>query len=197
MRRIVSIVLTLVLGAGLLASRATAAPKDENHCINPAGVDLNELYDTNDAFIAPFCTEMDAGDTWRPITRIQVASTFESIPDGYVPIGDTPLEDFLLKFESATYVVDEGTRQERTFTYSTDDLIVVTGDLPDGTQFVSWTPRLRPLPPGEHTIDVYITMTSDHWDGLDADPSANLIPGGESQPGDIDFLVNDGSNEEP
>jgi hypothetical protein len=45
-----------VLGASrALGSGAAVAKKTDNHCISPAGDDLNQVFGTPDAFVAPFC----------------------------------------------------------------------------------------------------------------------------------------------
>jgi hypothetical protein len=180
-----------VLGGAVALGSGTAVAKEtENHCITPAGDDLNEILGTPDAFIAPFCTEAHVGDRWRAVLRIQVAGADFAFPAGYVP-SQFPLDDdFLGKFVSGRYVVDAGTGRERTYTFSADQLVVQTGAVPDGTGFVRWTtPSLHPLPPGQHSVDEYVTLSADFWDGLGVDPGINLIPAGESLAGSVQFDV--------
>lgn len=177
-------VLTATVGlAASLATSATAAdgasPARSNHCISPAGDDLNEVFATTDAFVAPFCTVVHTGDHWRPIIRIQVAGADPVFPPGYDPLRTSLDEDLLAKLVSARYVVDAGTRRARSFAVPSADLTLQTGQLPNGRRFVRWVGRIHPLPPGNHTVDEYVTLSDDFWDGLGTDPEANLIPAGE------------------
>ncbi|MDQ3662761.1 MAG: hypothetical protein M3454_17255 [Actinomycetota bacterium] len=48
-------------------SPAAAGGNPGNHCITPAGDDLNEYFASDDALIAPFCTQVRKGDRWRAI----------------------------------------------------------------------------------------------------------------------------------
>ena len=178
------IVTSLVLGVSPMVSA-----KKQNHCVNPAGIDLNAFYGTNDAFITPFCTVARTGDKWRPMVRWLVGDTHELIPADYVPARPTPLEDFLSKLISVRYVIDEGTKRERTYVFEANELIVVPTDLPDNSAFVTFTPRLKPLRPGEHSIDIYINMAAEHWDGLGLEADEHSAPAGESAAPSVEFRV--------
>ena len=192
-RRLLGAVGTAAL---LLASTATPAAAEAesraNHCINPIGIDLNEVYETNDAFVTPFCGDGYAGDWWRPLIRWVGASNHDVIPETYEPIGETPQLDFLAKLASARYVVDAGTPGERTFTFTANQLLIATGSLADDTAFVAYTPRLRPLPPGDHTIDLYATMSAETWDGLSLEPESYL-PAGEQHLSSVSLTVQAGA----
>lgn len=59
------------------------AGRRANQCINPAGVDLNQVYDTNDAFVTPFCGDCHVGDWWRPL----VSSVTLTLRPGTGPTG--------------------------------------------------------------------------------------------------------------
>jgi hypothetical protein len=48
---------------------------------------------------------------------------------------------------------------------------------------------MHPLPPGDHTVDEYVTLSADFWDGLGLDPTMNLIPAGESLAVSVQFRV--------
>jgi hypothetical protein len=188
-RRLLSVAVVAILTA-LLAPGAAVAKKSGNHCISPAGDDLNEVFATTDAFVAPFCPEVHTGDRWRAVLRAQVAGSDYVFPAGYVPSKPLLDEDFLAKFVSARFVVDAGTAQERSYTFPVSKLVIQTGVLPDGSRFVRWvTPSMHPLPPGDHTVDEYVTLTADFWDGLGLDPAINLIPAGESLAGSVQFRV--------
>ena len=179
----------LLVSVGLGAGPA-AAKRAENHCISPAGDDLNEVFGTRDAFVAPFCTEVHVGDRWRAVLRAQVAGEDSVFPSGYTPAVLPLDEDFLAKFIGSRYVVDAGTARERSYSFSAQRLVIENGGLPDGTRFVRWiSSSLHPLPPGEHTVDEYVTLSADFWDGLGLDPALNLSPAGETLVGSVSFEV--------
>jgi len=181
----------VVLSASVALAPGTAfAGRSASHCVTPAGEDLNQIFDTRDAFVAPFCTDVRTGDRWRAILRIAVAGSGPVFPSGYAPLRSSLDQDFLAKFVSGRYVVDAGSSRERSHSFSAGDLIVQTGAIPDGTRFVRWvTPPLHPLPPGDHTVDEYATLSADFWDGLGLDPAFNLIPAGESLASSVGFTV--------
>jgi hypothetical protein len=180
----------LVALSASLAPGVAVAKKGNEHCITPAGEDLNEIFGTPDAFIAPFCTEVHTGGKWRAILRIAVAGPDRLLPPGYAPSRSTLDEDFLAKFVSGRYVVDAGTKRERSYSFSSTSLTVEVGALPDETRFLRWfTPPMHPLPPGDHTVDEYVTLSADFWDGLGLDPTTNLIPAGESLAVSVQFRV--------
>jgi len=88
----------LVAGMGLGTTTASAEPKEANQCILPNGVDLNELYGVSEQIVTPFCTQADAGRHWTISVAWLMPTSFESVPAGFEPAGDTPLGDFLAKF---------------------------------------------------------------------------------------------------
>jgi len=169
--------LTALLVAVMTTSARADGGRRTNHCIHPAGADLNQVYETNDAFVTPFCGDGHVGDWWRPLLRWVAAATHEVTPEGYQPVGETPQLDFLAKLESARYVIDAGTPRQRTFAFDADELLITTGTLADGTEFVAYAPRLHPLTPGDHTIDLYVTMSAESWDGLGLEAEHHLPPG--------------------
>jgi hypothetical protein len=83
---------------GLDTTAASARPKDGNQCVLPNGVDLNELYGVLEQIVTPFCTQADAGQYWTISVAWLMATSFESVPAGFEPAGDTPLGDLLAKF---------------------------------------------------------------------------------------------------
>jgi hypothetical protein len=171
----------LAVAAVLLTLTTTPAIAEAgdraNHCDSPSGIDLNEAYDTDDAFATLFCSDGHAGDWWRPLVRWVGAPTHDVTPEGYEPVGETPQLDFLAKLASTRYVIDAGTGHEQALTFDPDELLIVTGTLADGSEFVAYTPRLHPLTPGEHTIDLYATMSAESWDGLGLQEEHRLPPG--------------------
>jgi hypothetical protein len=173
-----AIATTLVCSLVLTPTPAAGAEKRANHCIDFDGSDLNQVYDTRDAFVTPSCGEALAGSSWRPLARWFTATTFQVIPPDYEPLGATPQEDFLAKLESTRYVVDAGTADERSIEVESDHLLIDTRPLDESIDVTSFTPRLPALPLGSHTVDVYATLNAEHWDGFGLD-EGNHLPGGE------------------
>lgn len=181
----------VVLATSLaLAPGSAAAAKPGNHCFTPTGDDLNAVFGTRDAFVAPFCSVVHVGDRWRAVLRVQAAGGDYVFPAGYAP-SRVPLDDdFLAKLVSARFVVDPRTARERSYRFKAKELVIQKGGLPDGSRFVRWvTPSLHPLPPGDHTVAEYVTLGADFWDGFGLDPNVNLIPRGESAVGAVAFSV--------
>lgn len=172
-----SLSLAVALPGAAVGRTSDTAP---HHCINPEGHDLNELHDTPLRIVTDFCTVTVVGERWIPAAGWVTNTSHEVIPDGYVPSRPTPIEDFNAKFAGARYVVDIGTRQERTYTFTADQ-ILQTGLTFPGTDYpqTAFLPTLKPLSPGPHTIDIFVIMDADHWDGFDVDP-ADLVPAGET-----------------
>jgi hypothetical protein len=156
------------------------AKQRSNHCIDLDGSDLNDVYNTNDAFVLPWCTDVLAGSRWRPLVRWTTATTYEVAPPDYEPLGATPQLDFLAKLESTRYVIDADTAGERSIEVDVDQLLIDTSrSFGDSFDVTSFTPRLPPLLLGVHTVDVYLTMSAEHWDGLGLD-GGNHLPAGET-----------------
>jgi len=188
--RVLGLCVGLVLSLGSTSAVVAARPASE-HCISPGGDDLNEIFATSDALVAPFCREIRTGEPWRAVLRVNMAGEADRVfPDGYVPLESDLDADLLAKLQAVTYVVDAGTRRERTYVVPAEDLVIRTGDVPDGTRFVGWiSTRRHPLPPGDHTVDQYVTLSSDFWDGLALDPALNLVPAGRSFAASFEFTV--------
>jgi hypothetical protein len=183
---------TALLTCSMVALSPTtsiAQPPEGDHCITGAGDDLNELFATEDAIVSLLCHEVRTGDHWRPITGAVVAGADYVFPAGYTPTRQDLIEDLLAKLVFWTYVVDPGTSQERAYRFVAADMLFQRSTLPDGSRFIRWVPRLHPLPPGEHAVDMYLTLSADVWDGLDTDPAVNFIPAGESYVGTRAFSV--------
>jgi hypothetical protein len=187
-------VLAVMLTAVLTTSPdlAVASPKKTPHCVAPTGDDLNEIWGTRDAFVAPFCTEVRAGAWWRPVLRWLVADTWESTPAGFTPSGETPIEDFLMKFEGSRYVIDAGTRQEREYEFSAEEVMLLVADNPGGPDFARWAPRLHPLRPGVHTVEKYDIYSDMHCDGFSAEDGGICVHAGENLAESLEFVVSGG-----
>jgi hypothetical protein len=171
------IVASLTVNAG----GASAAPlaNEGNHCISPTGVDLNERYALSIQIVAPFCPEIGSGQQWTTVALWVMGTSFETVPEGFVAAGATPLEDFLARFVGATFVVDPGTAQERAYPFANDGNLW-TGNL-DGLDAVNTVTlgALHPLPVGEHVVVVSWTLSGLHRDGLGDVPAENCLPAGE------------------
>jgi hypothetical protein len=190
--------LLIVVIAALSASDAVAAnhrEEKENHCINSIGVDLNEFFGVSEQIVTgttPSCSEVGSGERWRPSAIPWfVNHSFEVVPEGFVPAGATPLEDFVAKFAGVRYVVDPATRRELTYAYANvNDLWIGTFA---GTPLVSpiTLVALKPLPVGDHEVETYWRFSAMHCDGFgDAiGPQGNCFPAGETRLPTIEFEV--------
>jgi hypothetical protein len=91
-------------------------------------VDLNERYGISETIVAPFCTEVHSGRHWTVSNGWFTNLTFEIVPAGFVPEGNTPLEDFIAKFIGVKYVIDPGTQHQRIYVFPNDDDLGVVTD---------------------------------------------------------------------
>lgn len=170
-----------------------ASPPVEGHCHNISGVDLNELFDVDDAIQARFCNDVAAGAHWRPLSFWIVADGDDGVvyPDGYVPDAEAPAEDFTQKLEAVKVIVDG-----RSITVDADDDLLRTGLTfdqwdPDGPPLpmVGLLPRMRPLPVGEHTVEVVWVLRAMHCDGLSPNADENCLPAGETSLGERQIQI--------
>ena len=176
---LVAVALSLLVGVSGGLARADALPKWENHCITPLG-DINELYGISQQIVNRFCPEVDSGERWTaPGPPWIVNTSFEVVPEDFVPAGATPLDDFLAKFAALKYVIDAGTAQEKTLVYPTGPLLW-TGII-EGFPAASPAPlsSVRPLRIGNHTVDTYWVMSAMHCDGFDTVIGQNCLGPGE------------------
>ena len=159
------LVATMALGS-IRAPVANAQP-EAPHCIG-GGTDLNELYGISDQIVAPFCLVANAGQQWIATSRWFVKREFEEIPVGFVPAGDTPLEDAMAKFLGVTYLIDGGTKQERSI-FLPNDGNLFSIDLGGGDFPVLVSPNtlgtVHPLSVGTHTVELYWSFSALHCDG--------------------------------
>jgi len=152
----------------------------ENHCIAPNGIDLNVLFGISKQIVTPYCNQVDSGEQWTAAGPAWFMNTsFEAVPEEFVPAGANPPEDFLAKFVAIKYVVDPGTRQEQTYVYPISNKLwsgAVAG-FP-----AVWPGTLSKLPPmsvGEHFVVVYWVFSAMHCDGLAAVVDENCLGPGE------------------
>lgn len=185
---IVALLIALLLVWG--DQSGAAAARRERHCFHPSGADMNEVHDTNHRIITDFCAVALPGERWIPVATWATNTTHEVIPEGYTPSRETPIEDFNAKLVGARYVIDAGTRHERTYSFSASQ-ILQTGLTVPGSDFPmsAFIAVLHPLRPGAHTVDIFLTISADHWDGFGVDPSANLFPAGEIHCSRVEFTV--------
>jgi len=181
LRRATMLVLALVV-ATMIPAGASAGDRDGDRCIFPDGGDLNEAWGVSESIVWFFCDEVGAGQDWRVAEGWGMNETFEELPDGFVPAGATPLDDFLAKFVGVKVVVDPGTPQERIYRFTDVSLLTVMKD-DDGSPIpvVNGVTMgtLRPLRVGEHVVESYWTMSAMHCDGFPI-PDGGCLAAGDN-----------------
>jgi hypothetical protein len=169
----------------------------DNHCISPEGVDANELLGISEQLVLPgVCDVVHAGEFYVYFNAPwSLNSSWEAVPADYTPSAPTPLQDFLAKVRSMIYVVDPGTKRERSYRFAAQDIMDVrsihdffpeTG--PDWP-VVHFLAQLPPLPPGDHRLGALIEMSARHCDGLGPDPAFNCVGAGITELGSCPFTV--------
>lgn len=168
---------------------------DGPHCVSPFGLDLNAFYGVTEQVAATFCPAIGAGRPWRSPSRWETAPDFAAyaeLPGGFQPVASRPQEDFIAKFQSVTYVIDGGTRQEKTvvfpksaklFTLQQDDFDI-TSPITLGV--------LKPLSVGEHTVDISWQLSAMHCDGIGDEIDVNCLAAGDFSYGRWEFTVKPG-----
>jgi hypothetical protein len=161
--------------------------RDANHCVNPAGVDLNELYGVSTQFFSAFCQGITAGESSIRLFAWFTDDGVDSVyPDGYLPSRPAPLDDFVAKLVSAKIMIDGGTSQEFTVTYRPNNVLRTDINLaqlnPAAPPFpmASLLLRVNPLSVGGHTSQLFIVLSAEHCDGLGTDRAFNCLPAGET-----------------
>ena len=116
------ILMFVIASSALMAQPAQASNSAENHCITPLG-DLNQIYGIYEQIVTVFCPRVNSGAYWVAAGGPPwfMNTSFELVPEGFVPAGETPLEDFRAKFVAVKYVIDPGTLQERIHIFPTSD----------------------------------------------------------------------------
>ncbi|MER5933476.1 hypothetical protein [Streptomyces sp. NPDC002054] len=185
-----------LLAVSLAGAPAWAAPAFRPpvpHCLTSDGTDLNELFKIKERIIGPEgCRTAFAKEKWvRTVPAWEVSGAAGAVyPDGYEPARVAPIDDFISKFVSATYVHDIGTPEEESFTFSRDK-VLRTGSIPNGNSLaVVISPPFKALSVGSHTSTVFFTLSAEHCDGLGTDREENCLPEGTfPYTGDIPFDV--------
>jgi hypothetical protein len=143
-------------------------------------VDINANLRLDAAVVAPFCPTIKAGDRWVPAQFYTAARSWEQMPDGYVPAGATPLQDFVAKFVAIRYVVDEGTSRAFTVEFANGPLLW-TGQHAINPDIALATPMtlgaIRPLGVGPHTVRMIWIMSAMQCDGWSAVVAESCFPG--------------------
>jgi hypothetical protein len=161
--------------------------------------------------ISPPCLTVVKGNTFHRahgwITQLRSRAVY---PEDYQPVHPAPMADFLSKLTHSRYVISRDGRVEITRTVGRPALFQRAklgqfGDLfvaPDTTlvpgatieaRSPEWT-TLEPfdageLPAGEHTIEIYWTLSAAHCDGFTSDLALSCLPAGESLTTTTTFTV--------
>jgi hypothetical protein len=165
-----------------------AQPTRDNNCVHPSsGVSLNELFGVPERFVGPICEGLTAGEHWRPLLNYFGTDASDAVyPPGYVPLHANPVDDVLEK-TTVKVVIDRGTRQQKTYTFSPTDEDAFRTDVrihdlnpsfPDLPSFFI-IPCMAPLSPDHHTYEFIWVLSAPHCDGISADFDVSCLPAGE------------------
>ena len=167
-----------------------------NHCFTPSGADANEVLGVSEQLVifdAPAeagCGPVSTGEFWIPVANAGwiTNTSFEIVPPEYEPPATTPMQDFLSKAETITYVIDSGSARERTYRYRVQDVVKIdTVDefspfvfggqepWPKPYPIAQFLAKLPPLPPGQHTYTAALHMSARTCDGLGSTEGFNCI----------------------
>jgi hypothetical protein len=188
LRRSVAAIGAVTASLALAAPPASSAPPTrDNNCVHPSGVSFNELFDVPEQFVIPICEGFTAGEHWRPIMNYFGAEAADAVyPPGYVPLYANPVDDVLAKV-TVKVVIDGGTSQQETYTFSPTDEDAFRTDVrvhelnpafPDIPSFFIM-PRMAPLSVGHHTYELVWVQSAPHCDGISTDPEVSCLPAGE------------------
>jgi hypothetical protein len=104
-----------------------AGNTEDNHCVSPEGVDANELLGISEQLVLPgVCDVVQAGEFYVFFNAVwDMNTSWEAVPADYTPSAPTPLQDFISKVRSMTFVVDPGTKHERSYRFTAQDIMDV------------------------------------------------------------------------
>jgi hypothetical protein len=179
-----------------------ASDTEGNHCLAPGG-DANQTLGVSEQIVgAPGCSVVNSGEFYVPLNYWFTNFSFAVVPDGFTSEHDTPMEDFLAKVVSIRFVVDADTHKERTFVFAAGDIV----KLDTFDEFLPWFPpfpvvhflaKLPPLPPGDHSVQTFWTVSSLHCDGFGTAYRTNCFPPRETEYSRIRFAVVKGASQRP
>jgi hypothetical protein len=172
-------------------ARAQAKSKPGNHCLTPSGLDLNAFLGISEQIVTSYCREVGSGEEWTTSGPWFVNGSFASVPEGFVPAGETPVEDFQAKFTALKLLIDPGSPQERTVVFPNTGNVfagpanAIAPGAPEEVLILipASLGTVQPLPVGPHTVHAYWIFSAMHCDGLGTDTtpgSGNCFPAGET-----------------
>ena len=152
---------------------------------------MNAFLGISEEVVASFCPEIDAGEEWTTSGPWFVNGSFATVPKGFVPAGETPVEDFQAKFTALKLVIDPGSRQEKTVVFPNRGNVfagpgnAIFPGIPEDVLVLlpASLGTVQPLPVGNHVVHGYWTFSAMHCDGFGTDTtpvSGNCFPAGET-----------------
>src|SRR4030095_9372918 len=177
-----------------------ASDTENNHCLR-AGVDLNVVLGVSEPIVS-FCRVVNSGEFYIPISRwgTNKEGGFPDAPlrypDGYTTsFPNNPIADFNSKVDVLKYVVDPGTPQEKTFSFTVEDVgrFIPFGEFSPGTEIVTkigdeivvvnidaapmvaFIPKLHPEDIGFHQVEILVVMKESHCDGFELFDEENNV----------------------
>jgi hypothetical protein len=214
-----AVVTALTAVTALVVSVGAASASASTTCLSDNGTNVQRYFDIrgSDAIWLnlqghqPTCVTVTQGRTfYRTHGWIAQVPSRAVYPAGYEPDFASPMADFLSKISQARYVISRDGEVEMARTVRGRALFARAklgrfGDLfvaPDttlvpgatiGGRSPEWTTLepfdSRTLGVGEHTIEIYWTLTEPHCDGFAPDPTNNCLPAGESLSTSTTFTV--------
>jgi|GEM_PF-2322739 len=178
------------------------ADTENNHCINPAGVDLNseDWYGLSEQIMGPaFCSTppfsghfvVNSGEfAVAPLRWIVNNAPAEGeddlvpllYPEGYEPACSSvepddcsPVADALAKFTSIRVTVDD----KKEYVYAAEDIVRITSTpfgFPNEFYQIFYLPRIPPQAVGDHVLKYYWTVSDTLCNGW----SLACLPTGEN-----------------
>jgi hypothetical protein len=218
-RRVAVAALMALLSLGASLAVPVQAQPGPGACVSDNGTDVERYFGLRDhdviwpniQGISPPCLTVTKGNTFHRAHGWIVQQRSRAVyPADYEPGHPEPMVDFLSKLTESRYVISRDGRVEISRTVGRPalfqraklgrfgDLFVApdTSLVPGATieaRSPEWT-TLEPfdageLPVGEHTIEIYWTLSQDHCDGLTSDPALSCLPAGESLTTTTTFTV--------
>lgn len=208
-RLVAASALVLVAGVSLVVPVEPASASRPTTCISDNGTNVPRYFDIRGDAIwlnlqghQPPCLTVVQGHTfYRTHGWITQLTSRAVYPVGYEPDFRAPMADFLSKITQARYVISRDGQVEITRTVGRPALLERAklgqfGDLfvaPDTTllpgvtiegRSPEWTTlepfESRKLGVGDHTVEIYWTLTEPHCDGFAPDLVNDCLPAGES-----------------